>query len=189
MQHYIEVTPKLINNVISWKLCYTNPDTKTTTCGGPPNYVTVEVAEGKHDQLFFINIKNPPNLGITFPPTLGEALWIQADDKPLNPVLEPKSQILQPIRVNDSILFFSDKNNGSKKVQKYQLNFVDSNNNNKSVTAIDPDIKNGGGRVILYGAAELLGAFVIGAALVLAIATLRIRKMRAPAAPVHKPVP
>jgi hypothetical protein len=177
----IDVTPKLIDNVISWELCYKN----TNTCGVHPNFPVVELTPGKVDQMFVVRIKDSSNLGITFPPTLQEAFWIQADDKPLGPVIEPKSQILSPTLVDKSMLVFIDKNNGSKKDLKYQLNFVDSNN--KAVTAIDPDIKNGGGRSLVYGAAELLGAFVIGAALVLAITVLRVRRMRAHAAPIRNP--
>jgi hypothetical protein len=111
---------------------------------------------------------------VKFPPKVEEALWIQADDKPLGPVLEPKSQILQPTRVNDTILVFIDKNNGSKKLLKYQLNFV--GRDNSPVTAIDPDIKNGGGRTGYFGPAQAM-AFVIGATVALALTVLWFKKL------------
>ena len=173
--HVIEVTPARVvgSNDITWTLCYKN----INTCSGPPDYVPVELGEGKKnaDQLFFISINDPSNLGVKFDAPLENALWIQADDKPTGPVLEPMSQILQATRVNDSILIFIDKNNGAKKTLKYQLNFV--GRDNKEVTAIDPDIKNGGGKFLLFGVVEAVVAFLIGAAVALTITVMWFKKL------------
>lgn len=142
-----EATPALVNNVVSWTLCYkgTNPPDCNSATKGYPN---VDVPVNKADQTFSYKIVNDnTGLGIVFspdpvpnpPPRYDGPLWIKSGQKPTAPIIS--GQIYNVGGAGTTELTFTDKNSSSA-VLKYQLNFVDRGMN--KVTAIDPDIKNGG---------------------------------------------
>jgi hypothetical protein len=178
--HLIEVTPTMTSGGIEWMLC--NKD--NNACGGPPNYPSMDLAPNSGTQVIIVSINDPSNLGINFAKKAEDAIWIQPNTKPTAPVIAPVDQV--SVTATSKTLIITDKNLDPMTL-KYRLNFVGPPPGNGKVTSIDPDIKNGGGKVVVYGVAELLGAFVIGAALVLAIAVLRVRRMRAHAAPIRNP--
>ena len=165
----IEVTPASgQGGAIDWTLCYNQK------CGGAGNYPAVDLAAKSGAHMMIVTIKDPANLGIGFDPQ--DPLWIQANSKPTGPIVGPNSQISDVTRANKITLVFMDKNKGPGMTLKYQLNFVGADN--QKVTPIDPDIRNGGGTVALFGAAEA-AAFFIGAAVSLVLAVLWFRRVAA----------
>ena len=170
--HVIEVTPAQKPNGIEWTLCYKN----TNICGGPGNYPAVDLGQNTGPQVIIFNINDPAKLGIKFDPT--DPIWIQANNKPTGPVVGPPSQVVDVTPANNTTLVFMDKNKGPAMTLKYQLNFVGADN--QKVTAIDPDIRNGGGTGgrKLFGAAEA-SALLIGAAVGITVATLWFRRAAA----------
>lgn len=166
----IEFVPTLTNGVIAWQACYTKSGSPPEPCQGPPNYAPVTLDKGNVDQVFVFSIKDTSNLGVKFAPSVDQALWIQPNTKPTGPVIQPQGQIVSASRVNDTMLVFLDKNNGANQLLKYRLNFVGSNGN--AVTAVDPDIRNGGGRTPISSQAAVLLAFGAGLALALLLTVL-----------------
>ena len=171
-----EATPTLKSGKVSWKLCHTNPD--PDVCGNSkatyPD-ITLGRGTGKHTIEFTIT-NDQTGLGIKFS---DDPLWIKKGGQPTGPVIDP--QIEPPTGKGTAVLSFVDKNSKPDKadpgeyVLKYQLNFVDKDN--KKVTSIDPDIKNGGTTITNYDQATMLLA---GAGLVLLLAAiwLSIRSIR-----------
>jgi hypothetical protein len=168
--HLIVVTPtKDSGGNITWKLCYNG------TCGGPPDYVPIDLGKTDVPQTLVVSIDDPSNLGISFPAKVGDALWIQANSKPTGPGIGPVSQIVGATS-SSKTLVFTDKNKNPPMTLKYQLNFVGPDN--QKVTSIDPDIRNGGTTITVIGIAETT-AFLIGAAVTLALAALWYRRVAA----------
>jgi len=107
-------------------------------CNSPTSsYPNVSVPANHFDKLFSFTIVNDnTQLGIKF---ADGPLWIKANSKPTGPGVN--GQIYAVNGGGKTELTFKDKNS-SMVTLKYQLNFVDKDGN--KVTAIDPDIKNGG---------------------------------------------
>ncbi len=170
--HLIEVTPaRNSNGGIDWTLC----NKTNNTCGGSGNYPAVDLGQNTGSQVIVVSISDPSNLGIAFPSKAADALWIQANTKPTGPVIGPPNQIVG-VTTGSNTLVFTDKNKGSPITLKYQLNFVGPDN--QKVTSIDPDIRNGGGTVSLFGV-DVAVAFLIGATVALAIAAMWFRAIAA----------
>src|SRR5918995_2112004 len=140
-----EATPTLgSGGKVVWKLCHITPD--PDVCGSSkatyPD-ITLGRGTGKHTIEFVITNDNTGK-GIKFANT--DPLWIKKGSQPTGPSGDP--QIEPPTGNGTTKLTFVDKNDKPDKadpapyVLKYQLNFVDKDN--KTVTSIDPDIKNGG---------------------------------------------
>ena len=153
---------------VSWTLCHMNPN--PPTCGdSKATYpdITLPKGSGKHTITFKI-ANDQTGLGIKF---AGDPLWIKKGSQPTGPGID--SQIETPMGMGTSELTFVDKNSKPDKadpgayVLKYQLNFVDKDN--KKVTSIDPDIRNGGTTITGPNQTAMLLA---GAGLVLLLATL-----------------
>jgi hypothetical protein len=118
-----------------------NPDDCGTSKATYPD-ITLPKGSGKHTIIFKIT-DDQTGLGIKF---AGDPLWIKKGSQPTGPGIDP--QIETPMGMGTSELTFVDKNSKPDKAEpgayvlKYQLNFVDKDN--KKVTSIDPDIRNGG---------------------------------------------
>jgi hypothetical protein len=170
-----EATPTLKNGKVTWKLCHKNPD--PDDCGvSKATYpdITLVRGSGKHTIEFTIT-NDQTGLGIKF---ANEPVWIKKGAQPTGPGVD--SQIEPPTGNGTTVLTFVDKNSKPDQqdpapyVLKYQLNFVDKDN--KKVTSIDPDIKNGGTTVTGGNQTAYLLA---GAGLLLLVALwLTIRSMR-----------
>lgn len=163
-----EATPTLSNGVVQWQLCYLDP-VQPAVCNSPTSsYPNVNVPTNHLDQSFSFKIVNDnTQLGIKFspdpvqnpPPTYVGPLWVKANNKPTSNVVN--GQITDVTGAGTTELQFNDKNS-HKVILKYQLNFVDMNG--KKVTAIDPDIKNGGKTFAYFLTGPI--AIAIGAAIV-----------------------
>ena len=165
--HLITVTPtRDSNGDISWQLCYNG------TCGGPPDFVPVDLGKTEVPQTIVVSINDPSNTGVSFPAKVSDALWIQANSKPTGPVIGPPSQIVGANSASKTLVF-TDKNKNPPMTLKYQLNFVGPDN--QKVTSIDPDIRNGGTTIIDFGIADA-AVFLLGASISLALAALWFRR-------------
>jgi len=134
----------------------------------------IDANNGKNNLTF--TIADPQNTikfaGYQTPDDTSKALWISPKG---SPTAKQEGQYYDKKKDFDSFaiqqggtkLVMSDVN-GKKLDFVYQLNFVDSANNNKAVTSIDPEIKNGDGSPY-YAAAAIyyVGAGLIGAMLAL----------------------
>lgn len=170
----ITVTPsKGPGSKISWELCHKAPQ-KAEVCGKQNNYPVVILGrnsgQNAGDQVFTVTINDKHNLGIKFS---SDPLWIQAATKPTSPVID--SSQIHSVTPGATQLIFKDKNDGAPVTLVYQLNFVGADN--KPVTAIDPDIKNGGTTI---AGSEQMTMLVAGAGLLLLLAAiwLSLRAMR-----------
>jgi len=157
-----QATPTLNDGVVQWQLCFIETG-QPTVCNSPTSaYPNVSVPQNHANQLFSFKIVNDnTQLGITFAPD--NPLWIKANSKPTGPGVN--GQITGIGGGATPELQFTDKNSSAVTL-KYQLNFVDKNGN--KVTAIDPDIKNGG-----KVSAQLFNspiAILIGAAILITLA-------------------
>lgn len=137
------------NGHVAWKLCHTKsavnyPDCGVGTAADP--YPNVKVPMGETG-IFQFTISgatgiafapSPPNQG---PPSSAHPgpIWIHEKGQPNGPVIDP--QIGPPGDGGSNKLTFVDLNTEAVTL-KYQLNFVDAQG--KAVTALDPDIINGG---------------------------------------------
>ena len=172
-----EATPTLnTSGKVSWKLCHTNPN--PDVCGvSKSTYpdITLGRGSGKHTIEFAIT-GDQTGLGIKF---ASDPLWIKKGSQPTGPGVD--SQIETLMGNGTTALSFFDKNskpdqaNPAPYVLKYQLNFVDKDN--KKVTSIDPDIKNGGTTITSYDQATMLLAGA-GLLLLLAAIWMSVRSMR-----------
>ena len=139
-----EATPTLKNGTLEWKLCHTSPG--PTKCGETKaTYPYVDLGQNSGVHKFEFEITNDQTgLGIKF---ANDPLWIALGTQPTGPAVDAQ---IENVCVADggTELKFDDKNtkpnlnDPAAVVLKYQLNFVDKDG--KKVTAIDPDIKNGG---------------------------------------------
>lgn len=166
----IKVTPsKAQGGKIDWTLCHTAPGAGEV-CGNSNNYPVVVLGKGSGEHLFTVTINDPAKLGIAFS---SDPLWIQANTKPTKPVIDANQVI--DVTPSPTKLIFKDKNTGTPVDLVYQLNFVGPNQ--KPVTAIDPEIKNGGTTVVGYDQTSLV---LGGVALVFLLAAiwLSIRAIR-----------
>lgn len=178
----LEVTPTIENNRVSWELCYLNPpEPPMPRCGdgsaGKP-FPDVVVPKGPQDQPFQFKIMG--NSGITFAPDATPTkyypgpIWVHEKGEPNGPGVH--GQIKDRDGAKKPVLTFVDKNS-EEITLKYQLNFVDAQGN--AVTALDPDIINGG-KGLLSNAAFLITAGVAIALLALwAFRTLADRRAAA----------
>lgn len=145
----IKVTPtKAKDGQIEWTLCH-KPPAKPEGCGVEPNYPAVILDKDSGEHVFTVTINDPSNLGVIFST---DPLWIQANTKPKQHVIDNK-QIFD-VTPGSTKLVFKDRNEGNPVDLIYQLNFVGADQ--KPVTAIDPDIKNGGSTVDDYNQTALL---------------------------------
>jgi hypothetical protein len=160
---------------VSWELCHTNPN--PDDCGdSKATYpdITLGKGTGKHTIKFTIT-DDQTGLGIKFS---DEPLWIKKGGQPTGPGGDP--QIEPPTGNGTQVLTFVDKNSKPDKadpgpyVLTYQLNFVDKDN--KKVTSIDPDIRNGGTTKSFDQTTMLIAG--AGLVLLLAAVLLSIRSMR-----------
>ncbi len=163
-----EATPTLKGGKVSWKLCHTNPN--PDVCGdSKATYPDIILGRGTGKHTIEFKITNDQtDLGIKF---ANDPVWIKKGAQPTGPGVDP--QIETPMGKGTPVLTFVDKNSKPDKAEpgdyvlKYQLNFVDKDN--KKVTSIDPDIKNGGTTITGDNQAAMLLA---GAGLVLLLAAI-----------------
>ena len=171
-----EARPTLDSNgKVSWTLCHMNPN--PDDCGNSkatyPD-ITLPKGSGKHTITFKIT-GDQTGLDIKF---AGDPVWIKKGSQPTGPGVD--SQIETPIGQGTTVLTFVDKNSKPDKadpgayVLKYQLNFVDKDN--KKVTSIDPDIRNGGTTIASNQTTMLLAG--AGLVLLLAAMWLSIRSIK-----------
>lgn len=142
------VTPTLNNGVVEWEMCIDNGGQKEECGKGDGNYPDVTLAKGGGSYHFKVSITNDQTgLGIKFADT--DPLLIKKGE----PVDPTKKQIDQINGHGTSVLKFRDKNdmpdknNPAPVVITYGLNFTDKDGH--TVTAIDPDITNGGTNIIV----------------------------------------
>jgi hypothetical protein len=181
MSHYeFEAKPTLNGSAVTWQLCVTKP-TSQAACGTAPNYPGVSVPQGQGNQSFKFTITNDnTQLGIMFAPSPPPQsnpgpIWAQAGSKPTGPVLDGQIQTPNGAQNGGKMLTFVDQNNNQGTlILKYQLNFVDQQGN--AVTAIDPDITNGGKSVAHPSQAVILA---IAAAILLVVVATVVIRMRA----------
>jgi len=135
------------NGQVSWKLCYRKDQVTFPKCGlTEATYPDVDVPIGETGVFQFtilgdtgiVFAPNPPNQG---PPssTNPGPVWVQKKGAPNGPGIDP--QIEPPGGGGSKKLTFVDLNTEVSTL-KYQLNFVDAQG--KPVTALDPEIINGG---------------------------------------------
>jgi hypothetical protein len=168
----ITVTPsKGSGNKIDWTMCHTAPG-KNEPCSSKNVFPAINVGTNSGTnagaQVFTVTINDVNKLGISFS---GDPLWIQANSKPKTHVIDAQIFDVTP---NPAKLIFKDKNDGGPVTLVYQLNFVGADQ--KPVTAIDPDIKNGG-TTVSYDQTTVLVA-VVGLAFLLVAIYLSIRTIR-----------
>jgi hypothetical protein len=136
----LTATPSLgQDGQITWSLCHSG-----AKCGGPGNYPGIAVAKGSPAIPVTVTINDANHLGISFAPGQ-DAMWVQPgyDNCPQTYVFDSAGQIPNVTRVSDTQIKFTDLNSNTSPLHlTYRLNFVDTTN--KPVTAIDPDIRNGG---------------------------------------------
>jgi hypothetical protein len=139
----LEARATMNGGVVNWKLCHIDPP-KPDNCGNaksPFPDITLGANQGAY--IFSYKIVQPTGLGLKFS---NEPIWIQQGSQPTGPGVDPQITIL-PSSTPTELKFrdANDKPNNADPdpvILKYQLNFVDQNNN--AVTSIDPDITNGG---------------------------------------------
>ena len=158
----LEARPSLDSgtNQVTWTLCKKVQGGEE--CGSTPEtYPSIDLGKGTGATPIQVKIaQDNTGLGIRFAP---DPLWIQKDTKPSCSVMD--SQIEQVAGAGPQLTFI-DKNS-EEILLKYQLNFVDQGGN--AVTAIDPDIKNGGGQ-ILAPSNNFLADYSSNAVIALAVA-------------------
>ena len=169
---------------VSWELCHTtpNPDVCGDSKATYPD-ITLPRGSGKHTITFKIT-DDQTGLGIKF---ANDPVWIKKGSQPTGPGIDP--QIETPNGQGTTVLTFVDKNSKPNKadpsayVLKYQLNFVDKDN--KKVTSIDPDIRNGGTTITSNQTTMLLagaGLVLLAAAIWMSIRAMRRRAQTTPGA-------
>jgi hypothetical protein len=136
-----KATATVNGGVVSWKLCHIDPP--NPNCGNAKSpFPDIVLGANKGAYHFKFDIEQPPGLGLKFS---NDPIWIKEGSQPTGPIVEG---ITPPIVQPSTTLKFTDLNdrpNNSEPdpvILKYQLNFTDQNN--KAVTSIDPDITNGG---------------------------------------------
>lgn len=139
-----EATPTLVAGKVSWKLCYL-PQGKPKDCGNAKSPFP-DVVLGYNQGAYWFKYKivgDQTGLGIKFS---SDPIWIANGTQPTGPGID--SQIDNVSVTPQGELKFRDKNDkpdeydGDPVILKYQLNFVDKDEN--AVTSLDPDITNGG---------------------------------------------
>lgn len=165
--HSITLTPaRQTDGTIQWTMNY---DGKIGT--GPSTYPPIDLAPKEPHKLTY-TIANPAGLSINFDQSkvqsgsgksIDNALWVQAGTKPSVPVL---SDQIKKVTVDPTVLTFKDSNTGSPVTLIYQINFVDAGNQNAKVTALDPELKNGGGNTVYVQSPLEVAAIAVSVALV-----------------------
>lgn len=165
--HSITLTPaKQGDGTIQWTMDY---DGKIGN--GPSTYPPISLAAKEAHKLTY-TIVNPPGLSINFDPAMVQsgsgksihnALWVQADTKPSTAVL---SDQIKKVTVDPTVLTFKDNNSGKPVTLIYQINFVDAANQNAKVTALDPELKNGGGNTMLFQSPLVVAAIAVSVAVI-----------------------
>ena len=175
--HDFEATPTLDKSGnVSWKLCYLDPPDPPQCGTTKADYPNIELVKDSGKNTIKFKITNDQtNLGLKF---ANDPLWIKKGGQPTGPVVDAQIESLQGHGTPQ--LTFVDKNskpnkaNPTEYVLKYRLNFVDREN--KKVTSIDPDIRNGGTTVGFNQTTLLLAG--AGLVLLLAAIVMSIRSMR-----------
>lgn len=177
--HTVTLTPaKQGDGSIQWTMDYNGKKGNS-----PSTYPVIDLAAKEAHKLTY-TIANPQGLSINFDPSMVQAssgqsihnaIWVQAASKPPQAML---SDQVTKVTVKPTELVIKDKNSGNPVTLVYQINFVDAANPAAKVTALDPDLKNGGGNNSLQSAAVAV-AVVVGVVL---IAGLLFRRFYRPAA-------
>lgn len=170
----ITVTPSKGNGTkIDWTMCHTAPG-KTEVCSPKNVYPPITVGHNSGSnagaQVFTVTINDVNKLGINFS---SDPLWIQANSKPKSHVIDAQIFDVTP---NPTKLVFKDKNDGGPVTLVYQLNFVGADQ--KPVTSIDPDIKNGGTTVVGGDSQAMTVVLVVGLAVLAAALWFGFRAIR-----------
>lgn len=166
-----EATPTVQNGqVTAWKLCYIESQVSYPDCGygtAQDPYPNVKVPPGPNtkNQPFQFNILG--DTGIAFAPASQNPgdpgpIWIHKKGDPTGPGIHP--QIDTPGGGGSQQLTFINRNT-QEVTLKYQLNFVDAQG--KAVTALDPEIINGGKNRLSDNSAFMISAGVAVALLAL----------------------
>lgn len=158
-----EATPTVVKDQVrSWQLCHMNPSQPPVPICGDGSaaqpYPDVTVPKGQHNATFQFKIMG--DSGISFAPEsvptkVGGPIWIHKKGDPNGPGVH--GQIYDVKGAKTKTLTFIDKNDDAVTL-KYQLNFVDAQG--KAVTALDPEIINGGGNRLWDNTALLIGGGV-----------------------------
>ena len=166
------------SGTIQWKLCDANNPTDCGALGNNP-VTSLKKSFFAKTYKFEITITNDQTgMGLKFAPNSSPTsndgpLWVQAGQKPTTAMLD--SHIPSVTGAGTTKLEFLDKNKGNPVDLIYVLNFVDGQG--QKVTAIDPEIKNGGSTIGLeLSALNLVFALVVGTALILGAIRLLNRK-------------
>lgn len=145
-----EVTPTLKNGKVDWEMCRVEGGQKKDCGKSNGTYPNVVLDAGKGAYNFKVSITgDQTGLGIKF---ANDGLAIKKGE-PVGPGVQ--KQIGAPNGNGTKVLTFVDNNSMPNKdhpnpvVITYGLNFTDQNGN--AVTAIDPDITNGGTNFIEAG--------------------------------------
>lgn len=165
--HSITLTPaRQADGTIQWTMNY---DGKIGT--GPGTYPPIDLAAKEAHKLTY-TIANPAGLSINFDPSMVQsgsgnsihnALWVQPGTKPPTAVL---SDQIKKVTVDPTVLTFKDSNTGTPVTLIYQINFVDAGNQNAKVTALDPELKNGGGNTVFVQSPLEVAAIAVSVAIV-----------------------
>lgn len=180
--HAITLTPAMVNNAVQWTMEY---DGKSGN--SPSTYPVISLA-AKEEHTLTYTIANPAGLSINFDPSMvtsggksiHNALWMKSGSKPHSAKLS--NQITDVSLTSPTVLVFKDENSGNPQTLVYQINFVDASNSSAKVTALDPDLKNGGGNNNLQSYALEI-AVVAGVLLVAALLFRRFNLRRRQANP------
>lgn len=139
-------TPSMVNGQIQWSysVCTEGGACNTGSTGHYPAISLPKQPPNSPATPVTVTINDTNHLGITFAAG-NDAMWLQpgAGNCPHSSVWDPGSppQITGFSRTSDTQIRFTDVNNAAGSFT-YTLNFV--NANHQAVTAIDPDIQNGG---------------------------------------------
>jgi hypothetical protein len=165
--HTVTLTPaKQADGSIQWTMDYEGKK------GNSPSTYPIIDLKAKEAHTLTYTIANPTGLTINFDPSMvndssgksiHNALWVQATTKPPQAMLS--DQIKKVDIKSPTELKFKDSNSGDPMTLVYQINFVDASNSGAKVTALDPDLKNGGGNTTAYQNYAVLIA-VVGAVLI-----------------------
>lgn len=175
-------TPTLTNGTVAWQLCVTKP-TDQAGCGNGTTqnpYPNVTVGKDTGAASFQVSIANDQTgLGIQF--ASSNPLWVAQGSKPNGPSTDSQIPVAPGGGGSQKLTFVDintrpDKNNPQPVVLNYVLNFTDQHGN--TVTAIDPDITNGGKTLGRPGPISSV-ALLIAVAVLLVIVVAVFMRMKA----------
>jgi hypothetical protein len=158
------------HGVVSWTWMYKGE------IGSAASFPTIQANHGQNDISFTVF---DPTSAIKFAGyqnfNVSEALWLSPKGSPTakHPGILTDNQFDGVSLLQNGIQLKLADANGKNADFVYQLNFVDSQNNNAVVTAIDPEIKNGDGAVKFYQSAAAL--LIVGAVAGALVSVLFVR--------------